>query len=313
MSSVLVTGGAGFIGSNLARGLASRGFKVTVLDDLSTGHRANLDEIMPQIRFVEGSILDEAALDEAMKGVEAILHQAAVPSVPKSVAQPLLTHSVNATGTLMVLEAARQRGIKRVVFAASSSVYGDHEAPAKHEALPTHPLSPYAIQKLTSEHYLRVYHELFGMDTIGLRYFNVFGPHQDPKSDYAAVLPLFITKRLRGERPTIYGDGLQSRDFTYVENVVEANLAALRAGPEASGQLFNIACGERITLLEVLAILDDLIGHSSPPRFEPPRPGDIKHSLADISKAQRVLGWRVHVSTREGLSRTVAWLKEHSV
>lgn len=313
MSRVLVTGGAGFIGSNLTRGLLSRGFEVSVLDDLSTGHKANLEEIADQIRFIKGSILDESALDQALEDVDAILHQAAVPSVPKSVAQPLLTHSVNATGTLMVLEAARQRGIKRVVFAASSSVYGDHKAPAKHEGLPTHPLSPYAIQKLTSEHYLRVYHELFGMETIGLRYFNVFGPRQDPKSDYAAVLPLFITKRLRGEAPTIFGDGLQSRDFTYIENVIEANVAALKAGPDAFGELFNIACGERITLLEVLDILDDVVGQEVDPIFEPPRPGDIKHSLADISKAKRVLGWDVKISTREGLDRTVAWLKENAL
>ncbi len=303
---VLVTGGAGFIGSHLVRRLVEEGDDVRVLDDLSTGKRENLLEVADSVELVEGDLRDPSALGRAVAGCECVFHEAALPSVPRSIVDPITSHEVNATGTLLVLEAARQAGVRRLVYAASSSAYGETETLPKSEDLPTSPLSPYGVSKLAGELYARVYAVVHGMETVSLRYFNVFGPRQDPDSPYAAVIPLFIARLSNGERPKIYGDGEQSRDFTYVENVVEANLLASKAAG-LGGVTVNVACGAQTTLNELAGLLGEILGGDATPEYSPPRPGDIRHSYADISTARRILGYRPRVDLRDGLRRTAEW------
>jgi nucleoside-diphosphate-sugar epimerase len=308
LAQYLVTGAAGFIGSNIVEELVRRGEAVRALDNLATGRRSNIEPFLGNIEFVEGDITDDALLASALRGVDYVLHQAALPSVPRSVEDPLSAHRANATGTLMLLIAARDAGVKRVVFASSSSVYGESPTLPKREDMPTEPLSPYAVNKLTGEEYCKVFTRLYGLPTVALRYFNVFGPRQDPKSQYAAAIPGIASRMLRGESPTIYGDGEQTRDFTYVQNVVNANLLACERD-EAVGLAMNVATGERISLLDLVALLNEVLGTEIEPEFAPPRAGDVKHSLADISLARRALGYRVEVDFKEGLARTVQALK----
>jgi nucleoside-diphosphate-sugar epimerase len=308
LAQYLVTGAAGFIGSNIVQELLKRGEAVRALDNLATGRLSNLDQFRQDIEFIQGDITDAAVLARAMQGVDYVLHQAALPSVPRSVEDPLSAHEANATGTLKVLMAARDAGVKRVVYASSSSVYGDSPTLPKHEDMPTAPMSPYAVNKLTGEDYCKVFAAVYGLPTVALRYFNVFGPRQDPKSQYAAAIPGIASKMMRGERPTIYGDGEQTRDFTYVQNVVNANLLACERD-KAVGLAMNVACGERISLLELVARLNEVLGTELEPEFAPTRAGDVKHSLADISLAERSLGYRVEVGFKEGLERTVEALR----
>ena len=305
MTRYLVTGGAGFIGSSLTRTIVERGGEVRVLDSFLTGREENLADL-PDVEVVRGDVRDLDGLRVAMKGVERVLHQAAVPSVPRSLKDPILSDQVNVGGTLNVLIAARDAGVQRVVFASSSSVYGDAPTLPKVETMLPSPLSPYAVTKLTGEHYLKVFHHLYGLETVALRYFNVFGPRQDPTSDYAAVIPLFVSLMSRGQAPTIHGDGTQSRDFTYIDDVVRANLRACEA-PGVGGEVFNVACGRRYTLLDLVAALNTILGTSLEPTFGPRREGDVMHSLADIEKARRLLGYEPSTTFEEGLERTVAW------
>jgi len=307
---VLVTGGAGFIGSHLARALAARDHSVRVLDDFSSGKRANLDDLDGQVEIVEGSILDEATLDRALEGVEIVYHEAAIPSVPRSIAAPVASHEANATGTLRVLEGARRHSVRRVIYAGSSSAYGETPTLPKVETMPSAPLSPYAVSKLAGEHYCQVYARAFGVETVVLRYFNVFGPRQDPNSQYAAVIPRFVTAALEGRRPVIFGDGTQSRDFCFIDNVIEANLLAADAHG-ASGQVFNIACGRATDLNGVVRLISEGLGMPLEATYETGRVGDVKHSLADISAARKVLGYTASVSFEEGLSRSIEWYKRH--
>ncbi len=311
MAKYLVTGGAGFIGSHIAETLVGRGETVRVLDDLSTGKKENLAAFADRVEFVEGDIRDLATCRRAVDGMDYVLHQAALPSVPRSVEEPLLTNAINITGTLNMMLAARDAGVRSFVQASSSSVYGDDAAPEKVEGREGKPLSPYAISKLVNEKYAQVFHDLFGFRAISLRYFNVFGPRQDPFSQYAAVIPLFITLVLRGESPTIYGDGEQSRDFTYIDNVVQGNILAATSG-RGGGEAFNVACGERLTVNALLAAVNGVLGTSVEAVHAEPRPGDIKHSTADFGKARRVLGFEPRVPFLEGLRRTVEWYKNES-
>ncbi|MCX6032766.1 MAG: SDR family oxidoreductase [Chloroflexi bacterium] len=311
MAIYLVTGGAGFIGSHIVDELVQRGERVKVLDDFSTGRRENLLGARGQIELFEGDIRNRQVVQLAMQGVDYVLHQAALPSVPRSVADPLTTNEVNVTGTLNVLVAAREARVRRVVYASSSSVYGNNPALPKHETMPIGPLSPYATSKLAGENYCRAFHHVYGLPTVALRYFNVFGPRQDPTSQYAGVMPRFIVALLRDESPTIYGDGTQSRDFTYVANVVQANLLACYS-QEAIGQVMNVACGERHTLLDLHSELKALIGKNIRPVFGPARVGDVNHSLAAIDLASRLLGYRPSVGWHEGLRRTVMWYKDQT-
>lgn len=308
MDTYLVTGGAGFIGSALARALVERGCRTRVLDNLSTGKLENLDGVRDGIELLEGDLRDPAAVARACRGVRYVLHQAALPSVPRSLLDPVGCHENNATGTLNLLLAARDAGVKRVVYAGSSSAYGNAPTLPKVETMPSAPLSPYAVSKLAGEHYCLVFHRAFGLETVVLRYFNVFGPRQDPTSQYAAVVPRFLGAYLDGQPPVIYGDGQQSRDFTHVDNVVEANLLATEAAG-AAGEVINVACGERVTLLELCAQLERLTGRRLAPRFEPERVGDVKHSLAGIDKARELLGFRAGVGLAEGLRRLVEWTR----
>jgi UDP-glucose 4-epimerase len=304
MTSCLVTGGAGFIGSHIVRGLLARGNQVRVLDNLSTGHLRNLEEVSSQIEFIEGDLRDEAVVSRAVQGIEIIFHEAALASVPRSVTFPLESHAHCATGTLVLLDAARQAKVQRLVYAGSSSAYGNLPFSSKREAdFPT-PLSPYAATKLAAEFYCQVFYRTYGLETVCLRYFNVFGPRQDPASPYSAVIPLFIAKLLKGESPVIYGDGLQSRDFVYVENVVAANLKAA-ATPGAAGMTFNVGTGRSVSLLVVLEHLQRMLGTKISPQMEPSRVGDVRDSLADISQAENVLGYLPLVDLEEGLRRTV--------
>jgi UDP-glucose 4-epimerase len=307
MARILVTGGAGFIGSNLVRGLLDRGDEVVVLDNFSTGRRENLEEVLNDIRLVEGCLTVPADVEKALAGVDGVLHQGALPSVPKSLAYPLETNLANIVGTLTLLEGCRLAGVKRVVYAASSSAYGDQDAPSKSEDLPAQPLSPYAIQKLTGEYYCSVYHQLFGLETIALRYFNVFGPRQNPASQYAAVIPAFITRILAGESPIVHGDGLQSRDFTYIENVIEANLMALAAPADACGRTYNAACGDSATLLDLIEGINEILGVDIQPVHTEARAGDVRHSRANVSQIEAAIGFRARISLREGLKQTIAW------
>ncbi len=305
---VLVTGGAGFIGSNLVEELLHRGDRVVILDNLITGREENFPAPCREVMIMRGDVRDLEVLNEAATGCEVILHQAALPSVARSVANPVLSHQVNATGTLNVLVAARNRGVRRVVYASSSSTYGDTPALPKVEDIPPRPLSPYAISKLAGEQYCQVFTRLYGLETVALRYFNVFGPRQDPTSEYSAVIPRFITALLDGQSPIIYGDGLQTRDFTYVANVVQANLLAAEASQEkVAGEVFNIACGQRYSLLDLLQCLKGIIGIEAQPTFADGRAGDVRHSQAAIDKARQRLGFVPSVDFEEGLRRTVQW------
>lgn len=306
MKNCLVTGGAGFIGSHLTNALIKKCDRVTVIDNLSTGHLENLSDVMDEITFIKGDIRDIDLLKKLFRGVEVVFHQAALPSVPRSVKDPIASNANNIDGTLNVLVAARDAGVRRVVCAASSSAYGDTEVLPKTEDMPGNPLSPYAVTKYVGELYAKVFSRVYGLETVSLRYFNVFGPRQDPNSQYAAVIPKFITAMSKGERPHIYGDGEQSRDFTYIDNVVEANLLAANA-PGVSGEMFNIACGERYTVNELVAMLNEILGTNIEPVYEPPRTGDVRHSMASIEKAEKMLGYRPLVTFEEGLRRTVEW------
>jgi len=300
----LVTGGAGFVGSHLVDGLLAAGWSVRVLDDLSTGDERNLADVADRIEFVRGSVCDEQTTRQAMRDVEVVFHEAAVPSVPKSVAHPLLTHSVNLNGTLCVLETARHADVRRVVFAASSSAYGDTEVLPKVETLPASPRSPYALQKYTSEVYCELYCRLYGLETVALRYFNIFGPRQNPNSDYAAVIPSFVSSALAGKSPVIFGDGEQTRDFTYVENAVHANLAAADAAG-APGHVINVAAGERTSLNQLWSGIQKLVGVELGAQFAEPRPGDVRDSLADLTRARELLKYEPSVDLLEGLRRTI--------
>jgi nucleoside-diphosphate-sugar epimerase len=305
----LVTGGAGFIGSALVRALVEAGHEVRVLDDLSTGSRRNL-EGAGAVHLIEGDIRDQAPVRRALAGTEVVFHLAALPSVARSVADPVRSHSVNVDGTLNVLIAARDQGVRRLVFTSSSSVYGDTPTLPKHEDMPVQPRSPYAAAKLAAEAYCRAFAATFGLETVSLRPFNVFGPRQDPASQYAAVIPRFITRMLAGERPEVFGDGRQSRDFTFIDNMVEALLLAAAAGPEASGEAMNIGCGGRISLLDLVAALNELLETDLGPTFTDPRPGDVRDSEASVDKASRLIGYRPSIEVREGLRRTVEWYSE---
>jgi UDP-glucose 4-epimerase len=311
MATYLVTGAAGFIGSAIARKLIAAGENVRGIDDFSTGKWENIADVKDGLDFRQISLLDPAGLKTACEGIDYILHEAALPSVPKSVADPILTNSVNVGGTLNLLVAARDAGVKRVVYAASSSAYGDSEVLPKREDMPPRPISPYAVQKLTGEYYMQVFRSVYGLETVCLRYFNVFGPRQDANSEYSAVLAKFITQMLRNEAPTIFGDGEQSRDFAYIDNAVRANLLACQApAAEVAGRIFNIATGKRFTLRQIYRMLQEITGFSGPAKFAPARAGDVKHSLADISLAQKHLGYSADVSFEEGLRRTVEWYQQ---
>lgn len=308
----LVTGGAGFIGSNLVKGLLNRGEDVRILDNFSTGRRQNIKEFESDVEVVEGDIRDFWVTLDACKGIDYVLHQAALPSVNRSVENPLTSNDVNINGTLTVLECARRQGVKKLLFASSSSVYGDTPTLPKREDMIPCPLSPYAISKLTGEHYCRVYANLYGMPAIAMRYFNVFGPNQNPHSQYAAVIPKFITSILGDESPVFFGDGLQSRDFTYVDNVVNAVLTACQTDKVTQGE-FNLACGSQYTLRDLVDQINALIGKNVKPKVARERPGDIKHSFADVSKLQKEFGIKPVVNFRDGLEKTIAFLKREAL
>ncbi|MCS6841984.1 MAG: SDR family oxidoreductase [Roseiflexus sp.] len=306
MAHVLVTGGAGFIGSHLVDALLRRGDRVRVFDNFSTGRHENLAHVRDDVEIIEGDLRDVDAVRRAVAGVEIVFHQAALASVQRSVDDPITTNAVNVTGTLHVLMAARDAGVRRVVFASSSSVYGDTPTLPKIETQAPHPLSPYAVSKLAGEQYCMAFSVVYGLPAIALRYFNVFGPRQDPHSEYAAVIPRFIDRMVRGVPPIIYGDGLQSRDFTYIENVVDANLAAADAPADCSA-VFNVGAGSRTSLLELAAQINQLLGSNLAPEHHPPRPGDVRHSQASIDAIRETLGYVPRVSLAEGLARTLAW------
>ena len=307
MAHYLVTGGAGFIGSHLSEELVRRGHRVRVLDNLSTGKRRNLEHI-PGVEFIEGDLADFSACVNAVRGVDYVLHQGAVASVPRSVSDPLASNRANVEGTLNILVAARDARVRRLVFAGSSSVYGDLAELPKREDMPVDPLSPYALQKLVAEQYCQMFTRLYGFETVTIRYFNVFGPRQDPSSPYSGVISLFSTALLEGRRPTVYGDGEQTRDFTYVANVVDGVLSACEA-PGAAGEVINVAVGGRISLNRLLEAMNEIVGTSITPIYGAARAGDVRDSQADISKAQRLLGYVPRVSFEAGLARTLEWCR----
>jgi len=304
----LVTGGAGFIGSHIVEELVRQGERIRVLDNFSTGKQANLAPFLDSIELLEGDLGDLATVRQAVEGATWVLHQGALPSPFRSIEDPLATHRTNATGTLNVLIAAQEAGVRKVVYASSSSVYGDLPKLPKDEDMPTRPLSPYGVTKLVGEHYCQVFSHVHGLPTVSLRYFNVFGPRQDPTSQYAAVIPCFIEALLQGHRPIIYGDGLQSRDFTYVGDVVQANLAAARQETEGA-LVLNLACGQRHTLLDLIAHLNRILGTDVEPVFEAVRPGDIRHSQASVERLRQALGFVPHTPLEEGLHRTLDWFR----
>ena len=304
----LVTGGGGFIGSNLVRAALERGQPVRVLDNFSTGFRANLEEVADAIDLIEGDLRDPDTCRRACEGADAVLHQAAVPSVPRSMEHPQECFDANTVGTHNLLMAAREAGVRRLVFAASSSAYGAGEELPKREAMPLLPLSPYAAAKAAGELYAATFCRAFGLETVSLRYFNVFGPRQDPTNQYAGVIAAFATRMLRGRQPVIFGDGTQSRDFTYIDNVLHANLLAAEV-PKLAGEVVNIGCGQAIDLNRMVAVFNEILGTDLEPIYEPPRPGDVKHSLADISAARRLLGYEPKVDFTDGLRETIDWYR----
>ena len=310
MSNYLVTGGAGFIGSNLVQQLVEQGETVRVLDNFLTGRKENIQPWLDRIELVEGDLRERAVCVRAAQSMDYVIHLAALPSVQRSVEQPFASSEINIQGTIQLLHACAQAGVKRLVYAASSSAYGDQETASKSEDLLPAPLSPYAAAKLAGEHFCAAFHATYALETVSLRYFNVFGPRQDPDSPYSAVIPLFITAMLDGRRPTIFGDGHQARDFTYVQNAVNAALGAATATADVAGKVFNVACGVAHSLLELIEQLNELLGVSIEPEFEPPRSGDVRHSLADISRAREFLDYRVEVDFTEGLRRTIEWHKD---
>ena len=309
MGRYLVTGGAGFIGSHLVTTLVERGDSVRVLDNLSTGRASNLAGVRSQIEFIEGDLTNRGDVERAVEGVEVVFHQAALASVPRSVAAPLETNAACVTGTVNLLDASRGSGVRRVVYAGSSSVYGDRTAAAaKHETDLPAPVSPYAAAKAAGELYCQAFTATYGLETVTVRYFNVFGPRQDPHSEYSAVIPKFVTRMLSGERPIVFGDGRQSRDFTFVANVVEGNLLAAEA-PDAAGLTINVACGEQLNLLDLIAAINRVLGTNLAPIMEPPRAGDVRDSLADISLARRVLGYEPLVDFEAGLRQSIEYYR----
>jgi nucleoside-diphosphate-sugar epimerase len=312
MDRMAVTGGAGFIGSNLAEHLCSQGYQVVIVDNFSTGREMNLsgwgDQFRNQIELVRADINETDRLREVFRGVRYVFHQAAIPSVPRSIEDPVGSNYANISGTLSALTAARDAGVRRLVFASSSSIYGDDPGLPKQETRTGRPLSPYALSKAAGEEYCRLFHQLYGLETACLRYFNVFGPRQDPRSEYAAVIPRFATRLLTGQPPVVYGDGEQTRDFTFVRNVVEANWAAA-THPRAVGEAFNIGCGTRTSLNQLLIEMSSILGVPSQPTYLPARPGDVRHSVADVGKAEKLLDYHPSVSLREGLQRVLAWYR----
>ncbi len=305
-----MTGGAGFIGSNICRRLVSEGCSVRVVDNLLTGKRANLTPILDKIEFVEADMGEPEVARSVVQGIDVILHEGALPSVPRSVDDPAATHQHCVDATFTLLLAARDAHVKRFVYAASSSAYGDTPTLPKVETMAPNPLSPYAVGKLVGEYYCSVFSKVFGLETIALRYFNVFGPHQDPASQYAAAIPAFVTAILRDQPPTVYGDGEQSRDFTYVDNVVQANLLAARA-KETHGEVINVACGEAVTVNAIIGMINRLLGKKVKPIYAPARPGDVKHSLADITAAKKLIGFQPVMLFREGLEKSIDWYRHN--
>ena len=310
MTKFLVTGGAGFIGSNICKELISQGCFVRVVDNLLTGKKSNLASIIDKIDFIQADMGDAEVAQSAMKDIDVVLHQGALPSVPRSVDDPAATHKHCVDATFTLLLAARDTGIKRFVYAASSSAYGDTPTLPKVETMTPMPLSPYAAAKLVGEYYCSVFYKVFGLETISLRYFNVFGPQQDPASQYAAAIPAFVTAILKDEPPTVYGDGEQSRDFTYIDNVVQANLLAARA-KQTKGQVINVACGEAVTVNAIIDMINELVGKNIKPNYTDPRPGDVKHSLADITLAQKLIGYKTKVPFKQGLKLAINWYRDN--
>jgi nucleoside-diphosphate-sugar epimerase len=310
MTEYLITGGAGFIGSNIAEHLVRHGHSVRILDNFLTGKQENLSGFAGNVELIVGDLRNPDDCRRAAAGVRYILHLAALPSVPRSVADPSLSHDINVTGTLNLLIAARDAHCQRLVFSSSSSVYGDTPTLPKHEDMMPAPLSPYAVHKLTGEHYCRIFWQLYGFETVSLRYFNVFGPRQDPKSEYAAVIPRFITAILRDQQPTIFGDGTQTRDFTFVENIIAANLAATVASKAALGEAINVACGDRISLLDLVATINQSLGKNIKPKLDPPRAGDVRHSQAANTKARDLLGWTPRITFADGIAKTIAFYRQ---
>jgi len=306
----LVTGGAGFIGSSLVRGLLKEGKTVRVIDNLSTGSIANLEDLLDQVEYIDGDIRDLSAIQKASESIKYIFHQAAVPSVPRSIENPVDSNQSNIDGTLNVLLAARDQRVKRVIYAGSSSVYGDTPDLPKKEDMKPHPLSPYAVTKLTGEYYCQVFSDVYGLETVTTRYFNVFGPRQNPESQYAAVIPKFIDAFLRGNPPTVFGDGEQTRDFTFVDNVVHANILCSKA-KKTSGEVINIATSSRISLNELISILRKITDRDIDPVYADPRKGDVRHSLADISRAQKLIGYKPIVDLKQGLRKTIQWMQKN--
>jgi len=310
MDKFLVTGGAGFIGSNICKKLVAQGCFVRVVDNLLTGKKSNLSDIIGKIEFIEADMGDEQIARSAMKDIDVVLHQGALPSVPRSVDDPAATHRHCIDATFTLLLAARNASIKRFVYASSSSAYGDTPTLPKVETMPPSPLSPYAVGKLVGEYYCSVFYQVYGLETISLRYFNVFGPYQDPTSQYAAAIPAFVTAILKDQPPTVYGDGEQSRDFTYIDNVVEANLLAAQA-KKTKGEVVNIACGEVVTVNAIIDMINEILGKNVKPIYTDPRPGDVKHSLADITAARKLIGFKPKVSFRQGLQKAIDWYREN--
>jgi len=310
MEKFLVTGGAGFIGSNICRRLVGEGCFVRVVDNLLTGKRSNLAGVIDKIEFIEADMGEPDVARAAMNGIDVVLHQGALPSVPRSVDDPAATHRHCIDATFALLMAARDARVKRFVYAASSSAYGDTPTLPKVETMRPAPLSPYAVGKLVGEYYCSVFAGVFGLETISLRYFNVFGPHQDPASQYAAAIPAFVTAILRNQPPTVYGDGEQSRDFTYIDNVVQANLLAARA-KATHGEVVNVACGQAVTVNAIIAMINELLGRAVRPAYSPARPGDVKHSLADIAAARTLIGYEPVVTFRQGLERSIDWYRRN--
>jgi nucleoside-diphosphate-sugar epimerase len=310
MALYLITGVAGFIGSSIARGLLAQGDQVRGIDNFSTGKRENIEEILDTIDFREVDLGDLDRLNDACRGADYVFHEAAIPSVPKSVLDPLGSNRANVDGTVHLLIAAKEARVKRVVYAASSSAYGDTPTLPKHEGMPPNPISPYAVAKLASEYYMTSFYRCYGLETVCLRYFNIFGPRQDPTSPYSGVLAKFISQMLHGEQPTIFGDGKQSRDFTYIDNVVSANLLAMKApASQAAGNVFNVATGTRVDLNQTFELLKNIIGYKGEVKYGAERSGDVKHSLADLSRTEKALGYKPLVSFEEGLSKTVDWYR----